>query len=86
MISINSYDFLNERINKNPVLNHSQRYYNLTAKMSAPTLNSAEKNGKLLLLFIPSKTAILVPELTVEDLPLGRTAVLVPEFAFWSGD
>ena len=32
-------------------------------------------------LFIPSKTATLVPEFTVEDLPLGRTAALVPEFA-----
>ena len=38
-----------------------------------------ESNGKLLHLFIPSKTATLVPEFTVEDLPLGRTATLVPE-------
>ena len=40
----------------------------------------AEKNGKLPHLFIPNKTATLVPEFAVEDLPLGRTAVLVPEF------
>ena len=32
-------------------------------------------------LFIPSKTATLVPEFAVEDMPLGRTAALVPEFA-----
>ena len=38
----------------------------------------AESNGKLLL--IPSKTATLVPEFAVEDLPLGRTPALVPEF------
>ena len=30
---------------------------------------------------IPSKTATLVLEFSVEDLPLGRTAALVPEFA-----
>ena len=30
----------------------------------------AERNGKLPHLFIPSKTAILVPEFAVEDLPL----------------
>ena len=41
----------------------------------------AKINGKLLHLFIPSKTATLVPELAVEDLPLGRTAALVPEFS-----
>ena len=41
----------------------------------------AESNGKLPHLFIPSKTAILVPEFVVEDLPLGRTAAMVPEFA-----
>ena len=41
----------------------------------------AESNGKLSHLFIPSKTATLVPEFTVEDLPLGRTATLVPELA-----
>ena len=39
------------------------------------------KQGKLPHLFIPSKTATLVPEHEVEDLPLGRTAALVPEFA-----
>ena len=31
--------------------------------------------------FIPSKTASMVTEFAVEDLPLGRTAALVPEFA-----
>ena len=41
----------------------------------------AESNRKLPHLFIPSKTATLVPELAVEDLPLGRTAALVPVFA-----
>ena len=41
----------------------------------------AESNGKLPHLFIPSKTANLVPEFALEDLPLGRTAALVPEFA-----
>ena len=41
----------------------------------------AESNRKLPQLFIPSKTANLVPEFAVEDLPLGRTAALVPEFA-----
>ena len=41
----------------------------------------AERNGKLPQLFIPSKTATLVPEFAVEDLPLDRTATLVPEFA-----
>ena len=43
----------------------------------------AESNGKLLYLFIPSKTATLVPEYVpvVEDLPLSRTANLVAEFA-----
>ena len=41
----------------------------------------AESSGKLQHLFIPSKTATLVPEFAVEDLPLGRTAGLVPEFA-----
>ena len=33
----------------------------------------AESNGKLLHLFIPSKTAPLVPEFAVEELPLDRT-------------
>ena len=32
-------------------------------------------------LFIPSKTATLVPEFAVEDLPLDRTTTLVPAFA-----
>ena len=41
----------------------------------------AESNGKLPHLFIPSKTATLVPEFAVEDLPLDRTATLVPAFA-----
>ena len=41
----------------------------------------AESNGKLPHLFIPSKTATLVPEFAVEDLPLSRTTALVPEFA-----
>ena len=38
----------------------------------------AESNGNL---FIPSKTATLVPKFAMEDLPLGRIAALVPEFA-----
>ena len=41
----------------------------------------AENNGKLPHLFIPSKTAILVPEFAVEDMPLDRTATLVPAMA-----
>ena len=41
----------------------------------------AESNGKLSHIFIPSKTASLVPEFAVEGLSLGRTATLVPEFA-----
>ena len=41
----------------------------------------AESNGKIPHLFIPSKTAILVPEIAAEDLPFGRTAGLVSEFA-----
>ena len=41
----------------------------------------AESKGKLPQLFVPSKTATLVPEFAVEDLPLGRTAALVPDFA-----
>ena len=40
---------------------------------------SAESNGKLPYLFILSKTATLVPEFPVEDLPLDRTAT-VPAF------
>ena len=41
----------------------------------------AECDGKLPHLFIPSKTAILVPEFVVEDLTVGRTAASLPEFA-----
>ena len=41
----------------------------------------AESNRKLPYLFIPSKTATLVPEFALEDLPLGKSAALVPEFA-----
>ena len=40
----------------------------------------AENNGKLPHLFILSKTATLVPEFAVEDLPVCRTAALVSEF------
>ena len=40
----------------------------------------AENNRKLLRLFIPIKLQP-VPEFAVEDLPLGRTTALVPEFA-----
>ena len=41
----------------------------------------AENNGKLAHLFIPSKTAALVPELAVEDLP---SAELQPWFCVCS--
>ena len=41
----------------------------------------AESNGKLPQLFIPRKTATLVPEFVVEDLLLGRTAAVVSEVA-----
>ena len=41
----------------------------------------AESNGKLPYLLIPRKTATLVPEFALEDLPMGRTAALMPEFA-----
>ena len=41
----------------------------------------AKSYGKLPRLFILSKTATLVPEFVVEDLPLGRTPGLVPESA-----
>ena len=44
------------------------------------TINSAEYNGKLPHPFILSKTALLVPEIAVEDLSLDRTATLVPGF------
>ena len=40
-----------------------------------------ESSGKLLHLFIPSKTAASVPVFAVEDLPLDSTATLVPAFA-----
>ena len=40
----------------------------------------AESNGKLTHQFIHSKTATLVPEFSVEDLPLDRTVTLVPAF------
>ena len=40
-----------------------------------------ESNGKLQHLFIRSKTASLVPEFEVQDLPLHKNAVLVPAFA-----
>ena len=40
-----------------------------------------QSNGKLPHLFIPSRTATVVPEFAVEDLLLGRTAALVPESA-----
>ena len=40
----------------------------------------AESNGKLPHLFIPSKTASYIPEFEMENLPLGRIAILVPEF------
>ena len=40
-----------------------------------------ESIGKLPHLFIPSKTAILVPEFAVGDLSLLRTVALLPEFA-----
>ena len=35
----------------------------------------------MMIFTIPSKTATLVSEFAVEDLPLGRTAALIPEFA-----
>ena len=40
----------------------------------------AEINGRLPHIFIPSKTATLIPEFAMEDLPLGRNAALGPEF------
>ena len=40
----------------------------------------AESNGKLPHLFIPSKTTTYVPELAMEDVPLGRIAALMPKF------
>ena len=41
----------------------------------------AESNRKLPYLYIPSKTATLVPEFAEKELTLDRTAALVPEFA-----
>ena len=41
----------------------------------------AESNWKLPNLFIPSKTATLVHEFAVEDMPLDRTDIVVPAFA-----
>ena len=40
----------------------------------------AESNGKPQHLFILNKTATLVPEFVVEDLPLHITTALAPEF------
>ena len=40
-----------------------------------------KSNGKILHLFIPSKTSLLVPECVMEDLLLDRTVTLVPGFA-----
>ena len=40
----------------------------------------AESNGKLPHLVIPSKTATMVPEFVMEDLPFVRTAAFVPKF------
>ena len=45
-----------------------------------------ESNGKLLHLFIPSKTVALIPEFAVEDLHLDRTASFVPAFAEHTDD
>ena len=44
-------------------------------------IHFAESNRRLPHLFIPSKTATLVLEFAVEDLPLDRTSALMPEFA-----
>ena len=41
----------------------------------------AESNWKLLHLFLPIKTATLVPDFAVKVLPSNRTAILVPAFA-----
>ena len=40
-----------------------------------------KNNGKLTHLFISSKSATLVPEFAVENLPWDRSTALVPEFA-----
>ena len=47
---------------------------------------SAESNGKLPHLFIPSKTTTLVPKFAVEDLPLGITVAMVPDMGSSTGD
>ena len=41
----------------------------------------AEGNGKLAHLFVPDKTAVMVPEFAVEDLPSAELRVLVPALA-----
>ena len=41
----------------------------------------AVSNGKLPHLLIPSKTSTFVPECALEDLHLGKTVALMPEFA-----
>ena len=41
----------------------------------------SKSNEKLPHLFIPSKTAALVPEFAVEDLPFSGSATFVPAFA-----
>ena len=41
----------------------------------------AESNEKLPHLFILSKTATVVPEFAIEDLPLCRTAAFISEIA-----
>ena len=41
----------------------------------------AERNGKLLHIFIPSESATVVPDFEFQDLTLGRTAALVLDFA-----
>ena len=41
----------------------------------------AESNAKLPHLFIPSKTATLVPKFALKYPPLSRTTALVPEYA-----
>ena len=57
-------------------------YYDIKTIFNFLTYHmNAESNGKLPCLFIPNKTATLIPEFAVEHLPWGRTAALVPEFA-----
>ena len=66
----------------NPVVNFGEAR---RAQLAKSTIHSPHLHvgapGKLPHLFTPSKTATLVPEFAVDDLPLGRTAALVPEFA-----